>query len=117
MYIHLSYPQGVICGSTDLEISTSILELVDCPECAKIIRQAATKLHQRRRKNNDMIIIRRVLVDNHSKLNTSPEDWESYSVRLRELEEEVNQFNPENPKESYIMSLIAQECEVENVRS
>lgn len=117
MHLHLSDGiDGRICQQEEAGITTETLDFVDCPDCLKIIRKAAIKLHSRRKKNMDMVIIRRVLVDNHSMQNTSAEDWQSYQERLYELEEEIKTFNPDSAIECMVMSLITEAMEADNGR-
>jgi hypothetical protein len=117
MFFHLTGIKGAICQSEDLGVLTESLNFVDCPECSKKIREAAIKLHKRRKKDLDRLIIQSVLLDNASKENTPDADWECYLTRARELEEELQEFNPTTPEEGYIMSLLTEEMEKEHARS
>jgi hypothetical protein len=111
MYFHLTSPIGTICGSTEAGISTEILDLVNCPDCCTQIRSAAVKLHKRRKKDLDRLIIQRVLLDKHTLKNIGEEDLKAYQVRAHELEEEIKEFNPVTDAESYVMCIVAEEME------
>lgn len=108
MLFHVHHPTGAICGATEDILLSKSVEVIDCPNCLELIRKAGQKAHQRRRKFSDSLIIYKALTGNN-KPKLSKDDYESYRQRYSELTDEIEQLNPDNDKEAYLMGMLESE--------
>lgn len=109
MTFHVHHPTGAICGATEDILLSKSVEAIDCPDCLEMIRKAGQKAHLRRRKFSDSLIIYKALTDNNNKQKLSKDDYESYCQRYSELTDEIEQLNPDNDKEAYLMGMLESE--------
>jgi len=98
-----------ICGTENFSKLANIKNCTSCLDCQRLRTEVLRKLRLIRRLEADRKIVHDYLYGANK--NLSIKDFESYKIRLEEIEEETKKNHPQSSVEAYMMSELSMPIE------